>query len=120
MTYLALNAVFLLVTVAVAVVAALTRSRRSAGATARTTVGASAMAVTVTLLLTAVFDNVMIAVGLFTYESDRIVGLMIGLAPIEDFFYPVAAAILLPAIWALASRRADPASGAEAGKVSGR
>ena len=53
------------------------------------------------LLLTAVCDNVMIAAGLFTYEPGLISGLTVGLAPIEDFAYPIAAALLLPALWSL-------------------
>ena len=51
------------------------------------------------LVLTAVFDNVMIAVGLFGYRPETLSGLAVGLAPIEDFAYPVAAAVLLPALW---------------------
>ena len=51
------------------------------------------------VLLTAVFDNVMIAVGLFDYSSAHISGIRIGDAPIEDFAYPLAAVILLPALW---------------------
>jgi len=53
----------------------------------------------VLVLLTAVFDNVMIAVGLFDYSSAHISGIRIGEAPIEDFAYPLAAVILLPALW---------------------
>lgn len=51
------------------------------------------------LVLTAVFDNMMIAVGLFGYRPETLSGLAVGLAPIEDFAYPVAAAVLLPALW---------------------
>ncbi|WP_415854643.1 lycopene cyclase domain-containing protein [Sinomonas sp. G460-2] len=56
--------------------------------------------------LTAVFDNVMIAVGLFRYRTDTLAGLTVGLAPLEDFAYPVAAAVLLPTLW-LWLRRTD-------------
>jgi lycopene cyclase domain-containing protein len=51
------------------------------------------------LVLTAVFDNVMIAVGLFSYRASAVSGLSVGRAPIEDFAYPIAAAVLLPALW---------------------
>lgn len=65
--------------------------------------------VIVLLVLTAVFDNLMIAGGLFHYAPDLLSGLRIGLAPIEDFAYPLAGAILLPAVWALLrSRRGAP------------
>ena len=53
------------------------------------------------LILTAVFDNVMIASGLFAYSDAHISGLRVGLAPVEDFSYPLAAVILLPALWSL-------------------
>lgn len=62
---------------------------------------ALALAAGALLLLTAVFDNVMIASGLFTYADAHISGLRIGLAPVEDFAYPLAAVVLLPALWTL-------------------
>ena len=95
MTYLLLNGVFLLVAALVAVVAML---RRLISARFVATV---AVALTLTLLLTAVFDNLMIEAGLFSYDAEHISGLFVGLAPIEDFAYPLAAAILLPALWVL-------------------
>lgn len=67
---------------------------------------ASAATAVVLLALTAVFDNVMIAAGLFSYPADRISGLKIGLAPLEDFAYPLAAAFLVPAVFALLPRNA--------------
>lgn len=56
------------------------------------------------LLLTAVFDNLMIAVDLFRYQEDQISGIMVGLAPIEDFAWPVAAALGLPGLALLLGR----------------
>lgn len=69
---------------------------------------ASSIAAVALLVLTAVFDNVMIAAGLFTYPSEHLSGLRIGLAPIEDFSYPLAAAFLVPAVWTLWGRE-EPA-----------
>lgn len=66
---------------------------------------ASAIAAVVLIALTAVFDNVMIAADLFTYPEHLISGIRIGLAPIEDFAYPLAAAFLVPALCSLASPR---------------
>jgi hypothetical protein len=43
--------------------------------------------------LTLVFDNIMIAAGLFAYADAHISGLRIGLVPIEDLSYPLALAI---------------------------
>lgn len=51
------------------------------------------------LVLTAVFDNIMIATGFFSYTPEKILGIYIGLAPIEDFMYAVLAAILVPVLW---------------------
>ena len=62
---------------------------------------ASAITALVLVILTAVFDNLMIAADLFTYPEQHISGIRIGLAPIEDFAYPICAAFLLPAIGAL-------------------
>jgi lycopene cyclase domain-containing protein len=66
---------------------------------------ASAVAAVVLILLTAVFDNLMIAAGLFTYPSSHVSGLRIGLAPLEDFSYPVCAAFLVPAVFTLLTPR---------------
>lgn len=68
--------------------------------------------VVVMLALTAVFDNLMIASELFHYAPEHLLGTSIGLAPLEDFAYPLAGALLLPAAWAAfqhggAQRRTD-------------
>lgn len=67
---------------------------------------ATAIAGAVLLVLTAVFDTVMIAAGLFGYADGTRLGPTIGLAPIEDFAYPIVAVLLVPAVWTLARRRA--------------
>ena len=64
-------------------------------------VAASGIAAAALVLLTAVFDNVMIAAGLFTYPDEHLSGIRIGLAPVEDFSYAVCAAFLVPAVLAL-------------------
>ncbi|RNE67284.1 lycopene cyclase domain-containing protein [Cryobacterium tepidiphilum] len=66
-----------------------------------------ALAGLVVLALTAVFDNVMIRLGLMTYAPDAISGVLVGVAPLEDFAYPLAALLLLPALWLLFGRRGD-------------
>ncbi|MBF0817392.1 lycopene cyclase domain-containing protein [Microbacterium paludicola] len=76
------------------------RPRTSLGARPRTSLAALAIAAAALMVLTALFDNVMIAAGLFAYDDTHISGIRIGAAPIEDFAYPLAAVILLPAIWA--------------------
>lgn len=66
---------------------------------------ASAAAAALLVLLTAVFDNLMIAAGLFTYPPEHLSGLRVGLAPLEDFAYPVCAAFGVPALYELLPRR---------------
>lgn len=56
--------------------------------------------------LTAVFDNVMIGVKLVEYAPDKILGVRLGLAPIEDFAYTLAAVLLMPAVWTMFANRA--------------
>lgn len=76
------------------------------------------LTIIVLFLLTAVFDTVMIATRLFHYSPDHLLGIHIGLAPIEDFAYPLAGALLLPALWAAlrARRRARTHRGDDAGE----
>ena len=49
--------------------------------------------------LTVVFDSAMITAGLVSYAPDKILGLKVGAAPIEDFAYTLVAALLMPALW---------------------
>ncbi|MBO0607815.1 lycopene cyclase domain-containing protein [Myceligenerans salitolerans] len=94
MTYLVLCVLFLGVATGLAAVVRWATGRR-------TPWRRTALAAAVLLLLTAVFDNAMIAAGLFAYSDAHISGLRVGLAPVEDFAYPVAAVVLLPALWSL-------------------
>jgi lycopene cyclase domain-containing protein len=65
----------------------------------------------VLLALTAAFDNVMISAGLVAYDPRLTSGLAIGFAPIEDFAYPLAGLMLLPALWSLLRKRGSDAHG---------
>jgi lycopene cyclase domain-containing protein len=65
----------------------------------------STIAAVVLLALTAVFDNLMIASGLVVYPEENLSGIMVGLAPIEDFSYAVCAAFLVPAVYTLLTPR---------------
>lgn len=98
MTYAALSVAFLVVAVALAVI--LVRVAGPGGVRW----GAVAAAGAVLVALTAVFDSLMIGAGLFTYASGLISGVRIGAAPLEDFAYPVAIAVLLPPLWAVLTR----------------
>ncbi len=76
---------------------------------------ALALAAAVVLVMTAVFDNLMISAGLVAYNAELISGSFIGVAPLEDFAYALAAAVGLPALWALLGERARPRHTADAG-----
>ncbi|MFC4222840.1 prenyltransferase [Lysinibacter cavernae] len=71
---------------------------------ARVSLRAAALSFVALVVATAVFDNVMIAVGLFTYDHDTLLGVYLGRAPVEDFAYPLLAIIMLPALWELFGR----------------
>lgn len=101
MTYLLLCAVLLVIALMVRIIAEVVARRRGEPIPILPTV----LAAVVLVVLTAIFDNVMIQSGLFAYSDAHITGVRIGLAPIEDFSYPIAAAIALPGIWELARRR---------------
>lgn len=51
------------------------------------------------IILTAIFDSLLIAIGIFDYSPSKILGLKIGYAPIEDFMYAALAVIVIPSIW---------------------
>ena len=63
------------------------------------------------LALTAVFDNLMIASGLFTYSDENISGVRLGLMPVEDFTYSLAAAWILVPLAVVGPGRAGAAGG---------
>lgn len=67
-------------------------------------VAAMALTAIVLFVLTAVFDSVMIGADLFHYEPELILGITIGLAPLEDFSYPLAGVLVLPALWVALQR----------------
>jgi lycopene cyclase domain-containing protein len=106
MTYALLCAVF----IAVAIVVAAVGWRRAP----RGHAAALALSALVLVVLTAVFDTIMIGAGLFGYADAQISGLRIGLAPVEDFAYPVAGLLLLTALWNLLDRRGRAADSGRA------
>ena len=61
--------------------------------------------VVVLCLLTVVFDTLMIGAGLYVYAPDKILGIRIWGAPLEDFAYAIAAAIGMPVLWVVLGRR---------------
>lgn len=51
------------------------------------------------LLLTAIFDNLIVASGIVAYDPTKISGVMLGVVPIEDFAYTIAAVAIVPSVW---------------------
>jgi lycopene cyclase domain-containing protein len=49
--------------------------------------------------LTAIFDNVIIGTGIVAYDEDKLLGLKILYAPIEDFAYTAVALVLVPSLF---------------------
>jgi lycopene cyclase domain-containing protein len=92
-TYLLLNLPFLGAVALVAAAAGLARRAPRWRA-----VGLAAIPL---VLLTAVFDNVIVGTGVVAYDPDRISGLRLGVMPVEDFAYAIAAIVLLPSLWTL-------------------
>ncbi len=108
MTYSLLNSVFLAValvffvaSMAVIGVQMRRRGQRSTSRSARrpNLLVKYALTLLVLLVFTAVFDNLIIGAGIVAYDPAKISGIMIGIAPIEDFAYTVAAVLVLPTLW---------------------
>ena len=57
------------------------------------------------LIITAVFDNLIVIAGIVDYDPSKISGLMIGAVPIEDFAYTIAAVLIVPSVWSAMARR---------------
>jgi lycopene cyclase domain-containing protein len=98
-TYGALGCVVVAVAAAVALACAV-RVRPPARWWGRVALVALALVV-----LTTVFDSLMIAADLYRYDEATLSGVRIGLTPVEDLAWPVAAALLLPATWELLGSR---------------
>lgn len=86
-TYILMNLVFM-----TAVLLALRKWLRRPNAAAWVTLGSL-------LILTLIFDNVILWAGFVEYDTSKLLGLYLGLAPIEDFFYAILAAVIIPVLW---------------------
>jgi len=51
------------------------------------------------IILTVVFDSVIVWSGIVEYSTSKILGVRVGFAPIEDFCYPLLAVLIIPALW---------------------
>lgn len=51
------------------------------------------------IVLTLIFDSLIIRLDIVAYDSMKISSLRLGLAPIEDFFYTLLAIVMIPSLW---------------------
>ncbi|MGN8048428.1 lycopene cyclase domain-containing protein [Curtobacterium sp. 22159] len=56
------------------------------------------------LVMTIVFDNVIVTLRIVAYDPALISGAKIGAIPVEDLAYSIAAIVLLPSLWVLFDR----------------
>lgn len=103
MTYAALAAVFVAGSAAVAVATSVLR-----GLTARWWL-TTGITIAVLLILTVVFDSLMIMADLFRFDEESMLGVRVWQAPIEDLAWPVAAGLLLPALREVLTPREEDA-----------
>jgi len=57
------------------------------------------IALGILLVITAVFDALIIGAGIVDYDRTKLIGLYVGNVPIEDFFYAVLAVMIVPVLW---------------------
>ncbi|NBR78070.1 MAG: lycopene cyclase domain-containing protein [Microbacteriaceae bacterium] len=93
MNYLALNVVFMLIAFVILNVINRKSPWRAIGWT-----------LLVMCLVTLIFDNVIVGLGIVDYDSSKISGLLLGLVPVEDFAYTVVSVLAVSSIWHMMTR----------------
>ena len=113
-TYALLAVPFFAAVAVVAVVAGAVAARRARAAgrpvsTGRRIAWRTALVAGIGLLvMTIVFDNVIVTLRIVAYDPALITGAKIGAIPIEDLAYSIAAIVLLPSLWVLFERPTRP------------
>ena len=59
------------------------------------------------LILTAVFDNLIVGLNIVDYHPEKILVFYIGVARVEDFFNAILDVIVVPAIWHRKKKKND-------------
>ena len=109
-TYALLALPFFAAVAVVAVLAGVVAARRARAAGRRSSAGPRVAVVTsvvvgvVLVAMTMVFDNVIVALRVVAYDWSLVWGAKIGVIPVEDLAYSVAAVVLLPSLWVLFDR----------------
>ncbi len=94
-TYLILNSIFLLIVLLVAIHLKWRPSK------------VLLLTLIILLVMTAIFDSLIIHFKIVDYELSKILGIYVGEAPIEDFFYAIASVILAPTLWRYFTKKDD-------------
>jgi lycopene cyclase domain-containing protein len=94
MNYLALNVIFMLI--AFVILNAIVRK------SPWKLIGWTLLAM---VLVTLILDNVIVALGIVDYDTNKISGLVLGLVPIEDFAYTIVSVLAVSSIWHLMTRK---------------
>ncbi|MAU33915.1 hypothetical protein CL689_06520 [Candidatus Saccharibacteria bacterium] len=63
------------------------------------------IALGVVFVLTMIFDPIIIALDIVAYDQTKLLGIFIFGAPVEDFFYAMYAAIIVPLLWTRFGKR---------------
>ena len=58
-----------------------------------------------TLLVSLVFDNLIVGLKIVAYDPNKILGIRVPTAPIEDFGYTIVGVILVPVLWNFFGRK---------------
>ncbi len=103
-TYALLAVPFLASAALVAVAAGAVAARRRGAGRRRVGIVSAVVAGVVLLVMTGVFNNVIVGLGIVAYDDALITGARVGLFPVEDLAYSVGAALLLPSCWVLLER----------------
>ncbi|PZE86176.1 lycopene cyclase domain-containing protein [Curtobacterium sp. MCBD17_032] len=122
-TYALLAVPFLGTAVLVAVVAGVVTARRTRGGTRsvraaagdgtgapsgsrgrRAAVVSAVVAGVALIVMTCVFNNVIVGLGIVAYDPALVLGARVGLFPVEDLAYAIGAVLLLPSCWVLLDR----------------
>ena len=101
MTYASTAAIFVIISGAVAVIVSWMR-----GLGARWW-AATGLTAAVLVVLTIIFDSLMILSDLFRFDDSLLLGVRIWHAPIEDLAWPIAAGLLLPSLAVLTAEKGD-------------
>lgn len=59
------------------------------------------------LVLTLIFDNLIVGLSIVGYDPSKILGIKLGVAPIEDFMYALLAVMIVPSLWRTLGKQND-------------